>query len=104
MYEGPAIAKQQPVINDKVRIIHTCATTCIHVPVLERKAPDQNNRKLRCRSARNISPTSRLRRCSSSSSVGIIKLIPLLDVRAKVAQTSVCDSTLPIMRCTHATH
>src|SRR5882724_4870568 len=147
MYEGPAIAKQQPVINDNVRIIHTCttcvatsipnvnaaspaticvliksfrrsirsaktppanvssnpgavdmnpskpsqngesvncktsqpcATACIHVPVLERNAPDQNNRKLRCRSARNISPTPRLRLCSSSSSVGMIKLIPLV--------------------------
>src|SRR5438094_6485501 len=70
---------------DSCRTSQPCATACIQVPVLERNAPDQNNRKLRCRSARNISPTPRLRRCSSSSSVGMIKLIPLLDVRAKGA-------------------
>src|SRR2546430_16655490 len=46
---------------ESCRTSQPCATACIQVPVLERKAPDQNSRKLRCRSARNISPTPRLR-------------------------------------------
>src|SRR5438132_10034249 len=40
---------------DNCRTSQPCATACIHVPVFERKAPDQNSRKFRCRSARNIS-------------------------------------------------
>src|ERR1700716_365444 len=77
------------------RTSQPCATACIQVPVLDRKAPDQNSRKLRFRRARNISPTPRLRLCSNSSSVDMSKLIPLLDVRTKgtteVAQTLVLD-------------
>src|SRR6058998_1672506 len=48
---------------------HPWATACIHVPVLERKAPDQNRRKLRWRNARNIPPTLRLRSGSTLTSV-----------------------------------
>ncbi len=54
---------------DSCRTSQPCATACIQVPVLERKAPDQNKRKLRCRSARNISLTPRSRRsliCNSA--------------------------------------
>src|SRR5207247_3518687 len=47
------------------------ATACIQVPVLERNAPDQKSRKLRCRSARNIPPTLRLRSGSTLTSVDI---------------------------------
>src|SRR6185436_5929781 len=46
---------------DNCRTSHPWATACIHVPVLERKAPDQNRKKLRYRSARNISLRPRLR-------------------------------------------
>src|SRR5947208_9516275 len=52
-----------------------CATACIHVPVLDRKAPDQKSRKLRCRSERNITLTPRLRSCSVLISVDISMLI-----------------------------
>src|SRR5437660_2065726 len=46
---------------DSSKTSHPWATACIQVPVFERKAPDQKSRKLRCRSARNISLTLRLR-------------------------------------------
>src|ERR1044072_4814834 len=51
-----------------------CATACIHVPVFERKAPDQKRRKLRCRSARNMSLSPRLRSGVVFSSADITNL------------------------------
>src|SRR5438105_4900917 len=56
---------------DSSKTSHPWATACIQVPVLERKAPDQKSRKLRCRSARNIPPTLRLRSGSALISVDI---------------------------------
>src|SRR6266446_5817408 len=59
------------------------ATACIHVPVLERKAPDQKSIKLRCRRARNIPPTLRLRSGSALISVAISILDTMLSVVGK---------------------
>src|SRR5437899_12255952 len=59
------------------------ATACIQVPVLERKAPDQKSRKLRCRSARNIPPTLRLRSGSALISVDISILDTMSSVVGK---------------------
>src|SRR5438309_1598384 len=59
------------------------ATACIQVPVLERKAPDQKSRKLRCRNARNIPPTLRLRSGSTLILVDISILDTMLSVGSK---------------------
>ena len=60
------------------------ATACIQVPVFERNAPDQNNLKLRWRSARNISLTPRSGRSSSCCRVDMNNLN---NIRAAVAPT-----------------
>src|SRR5437588_2588673 len=62
---------------ESCRTSQPCATACIHVPVFERNAPDQNSRKFRCRSARNISLRPRLRSdlISSRADISILNNI-----------------------------
>src|SRR6266568_3937754 len=59
------------------------ATACIQVPVLERNAPDQKSRKLRCRSERNITLTPRPGSFCVLISVDISMLITRLALCAK---------------------
>src|SRR6266850_6641570 len=61
---------------------YPCATACIQVPVFERKAPDQKSRKLRCRSARNISLRPRSRRASIFGRVDMNNVNNIAAVRA----------------------
>src|SRR3954470_673781 len=55
------------------RTSQPCATACIQVPTLERKAPDQKSRKLRLPNARNISLTPRSRLTSIGCRVDMDK-------------------------------
>ena len=48
-------ADREPAI---VRISHACATFCIHVPILDVRAPIQRRRKLRWPSAAAIRPAA----------------------------------------------